>query len=75
MTRKLTQEEFINKSIETHGNKYDYSKTIYINAKTKVIIICNKHGEFNQEAFSHISGKGCKKCSIEYISNLQRYNI
>jgi very-short-patch-repair endonuclease len=72
MTRKLTQEQIINKSIETHGNKYNYSKTIYKNAITKVIIICNKHGEFMQLAYSHISGAGCKKCSIEYISNLHR---
>lgn len=45
-----------------HGNTYDYSKVIYINSVTDVIIICEEHGEFSQEANSHLQGHGCKKC-------------
>ena len=33
-------EQFITKAKHIHGNKYDYSKVNYINAKTKVIISC-----------------------------------
>lgn len=29
-----------------HKDKYDYSKVDYVNSKTKVCIICPKHGEF-----------------------------
>ena len=47
-----------------HGKKYDYSLVDYKNAKTKVIIICKKHGEFKQTPNCHLMGKGCKKCSI-----------
>ncbi len=36
----LGKEKFIEKSIEEHGDKFDYSKVEYINSKTKVCIIC-----------------------------------
>lgn len=40
--------EFIKKAKLKHGDNYDYSKVEYINATTKVIIICKEHGEFLQ---------------------------
>lgn len=61
-TNKLTLEEFIKKSKKVHGNKYDYSKTKYVNNKTKVCIICPIHGEFLQRPNDHLSGYGCPKC-------------
>ena len=56
--------DFINKSREVHGNEYDYTKVKYVNAKTKVCIICPKHGhgEFWQNPSNHLQGKGCPKC-------------
>jgi len=57
--------EFIKKSIEVHGDKYDYSLVNYINSQKKVKIICHKHGVFEQNATSHIQGSGCFKCYIE----------
>lgn len=59
-----TLDDFINKANKVHDFKYDYSKTIYINNKDKVIIICPEHGEFVQEAHCHTSGVGCPKCRI-----------
>ena len=47
---------------KVHGNKYDYSKIDYINSKTKVKIICPKHGIFAQRPNDHILGEGCPKC-------------
>lgn len=61
--RRLTQEEFIGKSREVHGGKYDYSKAKYVNAQTKVCVICPTHGEFWQHAFLHMQGAGCPKCA------------
>ena len=55
-------DDFINKSIKKHGNIYDYSKTTYINSKVDVIIICKKHGEFIQNAYSHLQGCSCPLC-------------
>jgi predicted nucleic-acid-binding Zn-ribbon protein len=62
MGRKLTKEEFEEKAIKKHGNWYDYSKVVYINAKTKVLIICPIHGEFWQTPTNHLSGQGCPHC-------------
>ena len=70
--RRCTNEEFISKSKKLHGDKYVYSKVIYENNCTKVMITCPKHGDFEQKAANHLSGKGCRKCAIEYTANKQR---
>lgn len=55
---------FIEKAKEVHGDKYDYSKSIYVNARIKVCIVCPIHGEFWQEPYVHVGQKcGCPKCS------------
>lgn len=59
---KFTKEKFVEKSVEAHGNKYDYSKVEYVNKENKVCIICPEHGEFWQRAGGHMQGKGCNKC-------------
>ena len=64
---------------EVH-NKYNYSNSKYINANTKVEIICPTHGSFYQVPYNHYSGKGCKKCNISkgeahIINILKKYNI
>jgi len=61
--KKLSKDEFIQKSKNIHGNKYNYSLVNYFNSKTKVKIICEKHGIFEQNANSHIIGYECSKCS------------
>lgn len=58
--------EFVNKSNIIHDNKYDYSKTDYINSVTKVIIICKNHGEFMCSPNNHLNSKGCPKCFMFY---------
>jgi hypothetical protein len=58
------QESFLTKAAKVHGNTYDYSKTVYKNALTKVVITCREHGDFEQTPNSHTSGgQGCRKCS------------
>lgn len=62
---RLTTEEFIGKARKIHGNKYDYSKSNYVTAKDKVIIICPKHGDFEQKPMNHIELKqGCPSCPV-----------
>lgn len=60
---RLSTEEFIIRANKIQGNKYDYSKVEYVDYMTKVCIICPEHGEFWQEASSHLSGCGCPKCN------------
>jgi hypothetical protein len=68
MGRKLSNtEQFILKATKVHGNRYDYSKTIYVKAILPVTIICPKHGEFEQPATSHLSGHVCPRCSVKKI--------
>ena len=64
--RKTPVEDFKKKASEKHNNKFDYSKVIYENTDTDVIIICSVHGEFPQTPYHHIKSKyGCNKCSIK----------
>jgi hypothetical protein len=64
-------EEFIEKSIKKHGNKYDYSSVKYINNNTNIKIICTTHGIFYQTPASHLRGCGCQKCNIIGYSKAQ----
>ena len=60
---KKTTEQFIEDAKKVHGDRYDYSLVDYVNSRTKVKIICQEHGIFEQEANSHISSKqGCPLC-------------
>ena len=70
--RILSTNDFIEKSIKVHGNKYDYSKVNYINCHTDVLIICPEHGEFYQNAYKHIHGGNCPKCSLVILSNKKK---
>jgi hypothetical protein len=56
---------FIARAREVHGDKYDYSKTVYENMHSKVLIICPRHGEFYQRAQSHLLGSGCPMCKYD----------
>ena len=67
---RFSKEQFIEKSIKIHGDRYIYDKVNYINNDENVIIICKKHGEFVQNAQYHMNGRGCNKCDRE-INNLK----
>ncbi len=59
--KKLTKEEFIEKAIQKHGDKYDYSLVEYKNSRTKIKIICPTHYIFEQTPDCHFN-RGCDKC-------------
>ena len=69
---KLTQEEFIKRGNEIHGNKYDYSKVNYVNQRTKVEIICPIHGSFFQLPKNHMKGQGCPLCGKKYAATWRK---
>lgn len=61
--KKISNEEYILKAKNVHGDKFEYTNTIYKNGLTKIKIICTKHGEFEQYPQNHLTGKhGCKIC-------------
>ena len=59
--------QFIEEANLIHNNKYNYSKVNYINANTKVCIICPIHGEFWQTPANHLKGRKCPKCKFELL--------
>ena len=73
-SKRKPMNEFIESAIKIHGDMYDYSKVVYIRSIEKIIIICKEHGEFLQEANSHLAGHKCKKCAFKSISDNLRSN-
>lgn len=68
MSKIITTENFIQRAKEVHGDRYDYSKAIYINQTTPITIICSEHGEFLQAPVSHWGGANCHKCSGTFMN-------
>lgn len=66
---KYSTKDFIIKAQKIHGNKYNYSKVDYINAKSGVRIICPEHGEFLITPNNHLKGEGCPICKSSYLEN------
>jgi len=66
--KRLTSEQFIERANALHKNKYDYSLVKYVNAHTKVKIICPVHGVFEQTPKNHLDGECCPLCSVERVS-------
>ena len=56
---------FIEKARAVHGDRYDYSETVYVIHSENVIITCARHGDFEQTPSGHLSGYGCAKCGKE----------
>ncbi|CAH7419651.1 hypothetical protein VCHA53O466_50367 [Vibrio chagasii] len=60
-----SKQEFILKAKKVHGDKYDYSESVFGGYKAPINIICPTHGAFEQMAENHTSGSGCSECAIE----------
>jgi Zn finger protein HypA/HybF involved in hydrogenase expression len=72
---RLGTVEFVARATAKHSGKYDYSRVDYKTSKDKVTIVCPTHGEFLQDASSHLSGKGCPKCRSESNAAAQRQPV
>ena len=72
-SKTYTQEEYLKKAVNIHGDKYDYSKVIYINSDTKIIINCSRHGDFTQDPSDHLQGGGCGKCINKSEGKIAEY--
>jgi len=74
MNKTLKTKDLIPLFKQTHGNKYDYSLTEYKKWNIKIKIICTEHGIFEQLAYQHKKGQGCKKCANEKLKNDRLFN-
>jgi|GEM_PF-378067 len=72
--QEKNKKKFIQNAILKHGKKYDYSKVVYNGYNEKVIIICPIHNyEFQQTVGKHLSGRGCSRCSNNYIYSREEW--
>jgi hypothetical protein len=61
---RSNKEEFIKKAIKVHGDRFNYDSAEYVNADTKVKILCNVCNEFIfQSPANHLMGKKCRTCA------------
>ena len=60
---RYDSDKIIAKFQEMHGDRYDYSLVKYVDAHTKVKIVCRDHGVFGQSPAAHAKGRKCPDCS------------
>jgi hypothetical protein len=58
-----TIDDFVNRAIEVHGDRYEYTHVKFKGLYQKVLIICPIHGAFKQLPRNHLLGNGCKRCT------------
>lgn len=85
MAARLTTADFVAAAVAKHGQKYDYSATVYTGSKNKVVIRCQLHGDSMKSPGHHLAGQGGDACAgkrhyttatfIEAVQNVhgQRY--
>lgn len=57
-----TQAEFLTDVVTVHGDKYSYSKLIFVGYQDKIEVLCKEHGSFWQMPMDHKIGRGCPDC-------------
>jgi len=63
---RLTVGDVKKQFFEVYGDLYDYSNfTEYTNNRTKIPVICRRHGEFYVTPNNHLRGRGCPRCADE----------
>jgi len=53
----------INEFTELHKNRYDYTESVFINARIKIKVRCKTHGMFDIDYSAHKVGQNCGKCA------------
>jgi len=69
----FTQEQWVRKFIQVHGDLYGYEGTGFIPGnKSKISITCKQHGDFTQTVMNHAAGRGCPACGMEKTLSVNR---
>jgi hypothetical protein len=69
---RLSQDEFIHRCKQVHGEKYNYNETVYSRSTDLITVLCPKHGPFTQSASAHLVGHGCQKCGVAAVTDYRR---
>lgn len=64
MGRKLTTLDIVQRILQIHGDKYDLSRLVYVNRRTKVEILCKEHGSWKTTTEQLFRGQGCPQCGL-----------
>jgi len=67
--------DFVLRAKLIHGDTYNYDNLVYKNTRTKIFIVCKKHGEFSQSPNTHLKGHGCQKCGSKTYTNTEIINL
>lgn len=70
-TTKHTFTTFLAKANTRHEGVYKYIEESFVDMRTKMSIVCDAHGEFQQTPEAHLTGRGCPKCG-NILKNLER---
>lgn len=71
--KRMKWEEFVKRAKEKHGDKYIYNKEDFVNATTKIKILCKIHGLFEQTPSRHLTGEGCPQCVHDNMWDVYRH--
>ena len=76
MSKRLTNEDFINRCIKIHGDIFGFEKLNYINNHTKISLKCSKHGYFEVKSSNILIGRGCVECGKfqSQKANIKKHN-
>jgi hypothetical protein len=68
-SQRSNKDEFVDKAVKTHGNKYDYSLFEYKTARIPGKIRCTIHDHvFEQAPYVHLATKGCSLCRNDKLA-------
>ncbi len=58
---EIRRKRFVAKALATHGDRYDYTDVVYLDARTDVTVNCSEHGAFSVRPDNHTSkyATGC----------------
>jgi len=66
---KKSLDVFVKEAKKVHGDKYDYTNSVYSGSGGDIAIHCNAcNRDFEQRAYRHISGMGCQVCANRKVA-------
>lgn len=70
-----TKKDLIEQAKAVHGERYDYSKTVFLNSAEPFDVYCPEHDKYWTTTWhSHITvGHGCQKCGAERPFDLKAF--
>jgi Zn finger protein HypA/HybF involved in hydrogenase expression len=74
-TKTSNMSNFLETIKGKHKIKYDYSKSVYVNSKIPIIIICECGHEFKQTPNNHMKGAGCPLCANKNKNILKKKSL